>query len=65
MAIVGIVAALVDVRRRSWAFEDDADDDLTVAIHLVEDATAHAFRVEESADGGLELDDEEIHGVDL
>ena len=63
---VGVVGGLVD---DDWgwggAFEDDADDDFAIAIHLVEDAAAHALRVEKSSNGGLELDNEEIHAVDL
>lgn len=54
-----------DMRRRRRSLEDHADDDLAVAIHLVEHASAHPLGVEESADSGLELDDEEIHTVDL
>lgn len=53
------------MRRRDWLLEDHADDHLTVAIHLVEHARAHAFAVEKTTDRGLELYDEEIHGRDL
>jgi hypothetical protein len=53
------------VRRWRRSLEDDPDDDLAIAIHLVEDARAHALALEESTDRGFELDDEEIHGSDL
>ena len=53
------------MRRWCWLLEDHADDHLTVAIHLVEHARAHALAIEETTDRGLELHDEEIHGVDL
>ena len=45
-----------------WLLEHDPDHDLSVAIHLVEDARTNALRIEHSPDGGLELDDEEVHG---
>lgn len=53
------------MRGRHGLFEDHADDHLTVAIHLVEHARAHALAVEKTTDRGLELYDEEIHGLDL
>jgi hypothetical protein len=58
---LGRLAHGPDTRRRRRAFEDHADDDLTVAIHLVEHAGSHALRLEDATDGGLQLDDEEIH----
>jgi len=41
--------------------EDHADDDLAVAVHLVEHAAAHAFVFEQPTDRSLQVDDEEVH----
>jgi hypothetical protein len=53
------------LRRLCGLLQDHADDDFTVAIHFVEHARTHALAVEESADGGFQLNDEEVHGLDL
>lgn len=63
--IFGGQGSLRDVRRRRWALEDDADHDLAVAIDLIEDAAAYPLGVEKAADGGFELNDEEVHADDL
>jgi hypothetical protein len=62
---LGGVARQRDVRRRRRLLEDHTDDDLAIAIHLVEHARAHSLALEETTDGSLELYEEEIHGLDL